>query len=169
MATSQLGAVGRYIRNMIGARELNGRTDGALLRAFVDQNDQFAFEAVLRRHGAMVMRVCTRNLMNVDDAEDAFKQRLARRRFDSKRFLAGYFTVYRVAIHSKRARPRRHESQLLSTWTSTERNCRTQERVDEEIVASESLLEFCHLCSGEQKLLRSGTPTWSEDSTVRKR
>jgi RNA polymerase sigma factor (sigma-70 family) len=54
-------------------RKLADRTDGQLLELFVRQRDAAAFEALLRRHGPMVLGVCRRLLRNSDDAEDAFQ------------------------------------------------------------------------------------------------
>jgi RNA polymerase sigma factor (sigma-70 family) len=48
-------------------------TDGELLEAFLAQRDEAAFEALLRRHGPMVLGVCQRTLQNPHDAEDAFQ------------------------------------------------------------------------------------------------
>lgn len=73
MATGQLRAVGRHILNAVADPTLLGQTDGALLRAFLDRNDQPSFEALVRRHGAMVLRVGLRALRNVHDAEDALQ------------------------------------------------------------------------------------------------
>jgi RNA polymerase sigma factor (sigma-70 family) len=47
--------------------------DARLLEAFLTQRDDTAFEALLRRHGPMVLGVCRRVLRDVHDAEDAFQ------------------------------------------------------------------------------------------------
>jgi RNA polymerase sigma factor (sigma-70 family) len=48
-------------------------TDGQLLEAFVSRRDADAFEALVRRHGPMVLGVCRRVLRDPHDAEDAFQ------------------------------------------------------------------------------------------------
>ena len=50
-----------------------GCTDAELLRRFTTERDGAAFEAVLRRHGPMVLDVCRSVLSNEADAEDAFQ------------------------------------------------------------------------------------------------
>jgi RNA polymerase sigma factor (sigma-70 family) len=46
-------------------------SDERLLELFIDDNDEVAFEMLLRRHGPMVYDVCRRVLRNLTDAEDA--------------------------------------------------------------------------------------------------
>jgi RNA polymerase sigma factor (sigma-70 family) len=54
-------------------RQHDGATDGDLLNLYVRQKDEAAFEALVRRHGPMVLGLCRRILGNSHDAEDAFQ------------------------------------------------------------------------------------------------
>jgi RNA polymerase sigma factor (sigma-70 family) len=73
MTTGQLGGVIRHLHQAALPRALPGLTDGELLERFIARRDEVAFEALLRRHGPMVLGVCRRALRNEADAEDAFQ------------------------------------------------------------------------------------------------
>jgi RNA polymerase sigma factor (sigma-70 family) len=63
----------RRMLRMVWGKDRPGVTDGELLRRFVDQHDEAAFETLLWRHGPMVFRLCRRLLGRLPDAEDAFQ------------------------------------------------------------------------------------------------
>src|SRR5919108_6232172 len=73
MAAREMKTVLRHLRTaaLLGERALP--TDGQLLRRFLDGRDETAFEALVQRHGPMVLGVCRRILGNPHDAEDAFQ------------------------------------------------------------------------------------------------
>jgi RNA polymerase sigma factor (sigma-70 family) len=73
MATSPMNKVVQHLRKTVLLRDEAGLTDGQLLGCFIEQRDEAAFAALLRRHGAMVWGVCRRLLANYHDAEDAFQ------------------------------------------------------------------------------------------------
>jgi RNA polymerase sigma factor (sigma-70 family) len=66
-------AVMQHLRGTVCLREARAWTDGQLLEAFVTRRDEVAFEALVRRHGPMVLGVCRRVLGNSHDPEDAFQ------------------------------------------------------------------------------------------------
>jgi RNA polymerase sigma factor (sigma-70 family) len=70
MTTGELTPVLRYIREVGGAA---GPSDRQLLEHFVRRRDSGAFEALVRRHGPMVLGVCRRLLRDAHEAEDAFQ------------------------------------------------------------------------------------------------
>jgi RNA polymerase sigma factor (sigma-70 family) len=72
MVASQASNVFHCIR-ALALRQHDGATDGDLLDLYVRQKDEAAFEALVRRHGPMVLGVCRRILGNNHDAEDAFQ------------------------------------------------------------------------------------------------
>ena len=73
MATRQGNAVLQHLRRAILLDGGVGLTDGQLLGCFIDQRDDAAFAALVRRHGPMVLSVCRRMVGNLHDADDAFQ------------------------------------------------------------------------------------------------
>jgi RNA polymerase sigma factor (sigma-70 family) len=73
MPTSQTSRVIQHLRRAVLLRDHAGLTDGQLLGCFLEQRDEAAFAALVRRHGPMVWDVCRRVLWNDQDAEDAFQ------------------------------------------------------------------------------------------------
>src|SRR5438105_4411833 len=73
MANGQPAPLLRHIRRLAGLPADGERTDAQLLESFVSQHDQAAFEALLWRHGPMVLGTCRRITHVLHDAEDAFQ------------------------------------------------------------------------------------------------
>jgi RNA polymerase sigma factor (sigma-70 family) len=119
MATGQMSGVIRHLRGAALQHDGGGVTDGQLLECFITHQDEAAFEAVVRRHGPMVLGVCRRILRNHHDAEDAFQATflvLARKATSiGQRELLGnwlYGAAYRAALEVKAARRRVRERQV---------------------------------------------------------
>jgi RNA polymerase sigma factor (sigma-70 family) len=73
MAAGQLnGWLAKSLRALV-APEGGTLSDGQLLDEFLAHQEDAAFEAIVRRHGPMVLGVCRRVLRNPHDADDAFQ------------------------------------------------------------------------------------------------
>jgi RNA polymerase sigma factor (sigma-70 family) len=106
-----LSRVGR----LVAAKAFDDLTDRELLDRFVSQEDHWAFEKLVRRHGPMVLRVANRVLSNVEDAEDilqatfltlARRASSIRRRDSAGSWLHG--VAYRLALKSRADAAKRH-------------------------------------------------------------
>jgi RNA polymerase sigma-70 factor (ECF subfamily) len=73
MPTPALRNVLDHLRTAASLPEALGLSDGELLERYVAGRDEAAFEALVRRHGPMVLGVCRRLLPDPTDAEDAFQ------------------------------------------------------------------------------------------------
>jgi RNA polymerase sigma factor (sigma-70 family) len=73
MAQVQTNSLLEYIHGLVAESDADGRSDRVLLQRFAARQDEFAFKAILRRHGLMVLRVSHRWLKRREDAEDVFQ------------------------------------------------------------------------------------------------
>jgi RNA polymerase sigma factor (sigma-70 family) len=114
MAARQLNEFMRHLRRVLDRQDASGITDGELVKRYVQQRDETAFEALLRRHGPMVFGVCRRVLHHQHDAEDAFQATFLI--FVSKASslrspgMIGnwlYGVAYRTALHAREAAGKR--------------------------------------------------------------
>src|SRR5579883_1533870 len=123
MATPSIREVVEYLCAWGDAGTLAGLSDGQLLDRFVNQREEAAFAALLRRHGPMVLHVCRRVLGRIQDAEDVFqaaflllarKGGMIRKRDAVGSWLHG--VAYRLAVRAKAQARRRqaHEHQAAS-------------------------------------------------------
>src|ERR1700689_3405365 len=107
MASAALGTAFRHLRDLFGAGSVVGLGDGQLLARYADSKDQVAFEALVTRHGPMVLATCRLVLKNEHDVEDAFQTTflvLARkaRSIRTGEVLGGYLhrVAYRAAVQA---------------------------------------------------------------------
>jgi RNA polymerase sigma factor (sigma-70 family) len=93
-------------------------TDGQLLARFIASRDEWAFAALVRRHGPMVLGVCRRMLRHVQDAEDCFQATflvLARKAAVVKREAVGswlYSVAYRTSLRARAVHARRRAREI---------------------------------------------------------
>ncbi len=67
------GAVLRQVDRLFGRGTVAGLGEGQLLDRYLAGRDEVAFEALVARHGPMVLGVCRRLLGDPHDVEDAFQ------------------------------------------------------------------------------------------------
>jgi RNA polymerase sigma factor (sigma-70 family) len=161
MANAPLATVLRQL-HQLAARRPQGETDRELLRRFATAQDRLAFEALVRRHGPLVLGVCRRVLRQEQDAEDACQATflvLARKAASIRNSRAIvswlYGVAYRTARDVKRAARRRraHEARSPTTqpadpsWVAAWREVQTV--LDDEIGRLPDRLRapflLCHL------------------------
>ena len=74
MASSlAMGGTLRHLRDLFGDGTAVGLGDGQLLARYTDSSDEAAFEALVARHGPMVLATCRAVLKHEHDVEDAFQ------------------------------------------------------------------------------------------------
>jgi RNA polymerase sigma factor (sigma-70 family) len=73
MPSGRLARVVQLCRRALTVERADETADAHLLELFIRQRDESAFEALVRRHGPMVLGVCRRILGSSHDAEDAFQ------------------------------------------------------------------------------------------------
>jgi len=73
MATPPMSRVVDHLRRVAFLQEGQRLTDEKLLESFLVRREDAAFEALVRRHGPMILGVCRRILQDRHDAEDAFQ------------------------------------------------------------------------------------------------
>ena len=145
MVTKALAA---FVRLLHQSRIQHGDalTDADLLERFIGQRDEEAFEALVRRHGPMVLGVCRRILHNEADVEDCFQATflvLVRRAASVRpRGLVGnwlYGTARNVALKARTMRDLRHkkerEAGVEQTRKSPNHDRNLQELLDQELQA----------------------------------
>lgn len=73
MASANRGSVVESVQRLFGSGGVTTLDESQLLERFVAHGDQSAFEAILLRHGSMVLGVCRRVLDDPHDVDDAFQ------------------------------------------------------------------------------------------------
>jgi RNA polymerase sigma factor (sigma-70 family) len=122
MAIGHMDRVIRHLRRAVAVPDAAALADGTLLGSFIEHRDQAAFEALVCRHGPMVLGVCRRILENHHDAEDAFqatflvlvhKAHTIRPRTMVGNWLHGVATQTALKARQRMTRHRTREKQVL--------------------------------------------------------
>jgi RNA polymerase sigma factor (sigma-70 family) len=126
MATAQPHLLLRYIRKLRAAYTSDQLSDRELLWRFAKNNDQEAFELLMRRHGPMVFRLCRRILPQVQDAEDVFQatflvlaRQAASRHWQESVGNWLYGVAYRLAQGARRKAARRSKHERRAEHATT--------------------------------------------------
>src|SRR5262245_3988481 len=122
MPPTSLSAVVRQVRKLAAPCDTAAASDNQLLDRFHVSGDEAAFDALVRRHGPLVMGVCRRMLRHHQDAEDAFLATfllLARKAASIRRRAALASWLYgvarRAAGDARRAAARRQARERRAT------------------------------------------------------
>jgi RNA polymerase sigma factor (sigma-70 family) len=116
-----MGTVVRGLGRLFASGGMTGMTEGQLLDRFVNRRDEEAFEALVARHGPMVLAVCGRLLTDPNDVDDAFqatflvlvqKAGSLRRQDLLGNWLFG--VAYRVSARARATAARRHEAETAT-------------------------------------------------------
>ena len=131
MSSGTLGATLRHLRDLFSDGTAVGLGDGQLLARYAANRDEAAFEALVARHGPMVLATCRAVLRHEHDVEDAFQATflvLARkaRSVRAGDALGGWLhrVAYRAAVQagaeSRRRRRREVEASAMTIPAVTE-------------------------------------------------
>src|SRR5262245_47307458 len=121
MATASMSAFLRRLTRGMAAETLQDQDDRQLVERLVAGRDEPAFEALVRRHGPMVFRVCWVVLQQEQDTEDAFQAtflilaqqlRAVRRRASLASWLHGVARRVALKARAQAATRRRHEQDV---------------------------------------------------------
>jgi len=122
-----IAEVFRQLRRTALLSDGAGLTDGQLLESYITRREDAAFEALVRRHGPMVLGVCRRVLRNEQDAEDAFQATflVLLRKASSilPRNRVGnwlYGVAYRTSLKAKAMRGKRQAKERQATRPETD-------------------------------------------------
>ncbi|MGE3805178.1 MAG: sigma-70 family RNA polymerase sigma factor [Gemmataceae bacterium] len=126
MSSLHLGTILKKLRRLAGD-EPGSQTDGLLLERFLQNREQAAFEALVQRHGRMVLGVAQSILNDAHTAEDVFQATflvLARKAGSIRKQASVASWLYGAALRIARnarsslARRRKHEKQVPPMSTS---------------------------------------------------
>lgn len=182
MTIGRNGAFARHLDTLFSVGVPRELTDGQLLERFStgrDKVSELAFEVLVERHGAMVLRVCRAQLADPNDSQDAFQATflilVKKARSLWVRDSLGpwlHQVAFRTASCARlaAARRRRHEQRAAETASALDRPDQGPRAPDWEAVLHEEInrlperyrvpIVLCDLqgCSCEEVARRMGRP-----------
>ncbi len=129
MTVGRSSIVRKHLGILFNAGAVGDQTDGELLERFVSRRDEGAFEALVERHGPMVLRVCRGVLADPHDAQDAFQATFlvlvrragsVRKRDSVASWLFGVAGRVAARARADAARRRRHEREAAMMATRSD-------------------------------------------------
>ena len=143
MASGALGGTLRYLRDLIHDGTAVGLGDTQLLARYTQSRDEAAFEALLARHGPMVLATCRAVLKHEHDVEDAFQATFLVLACKARSVRAGdalggwlHRVAYRAAVQtSDRSRRRRRLEAETAAMTALKTTGQTENTDNAEIPA----------------------------------
>ncbi len=127
MAGATIGSAYRHLRDLFGGGSTIGLADAQLLARYASSRDGAAFEALVGRHGPMVLATCRAVLRDEHDVEDAFQATflvLARKAgsIEGGDALGGWLhrVAYRVSIRATAQAGRRRRKEAEAAAMATE-------------------------------------------------
>ncbi len=141
MASGRAGLALGTIQRLFDEGTLTGLTDAQLLDRFLTRRDEAAFDALVARHGPMVLAVCRGVLKHASDAEDAFQATfLVLFRKASGLRSAGslgswlYRVAYRIALRANAVAARRRQRFSEEGMMAAESAASGEAEVDRELL-----------------------------------
>jgi RNA polymerase sigma factor (sigma-70 family) len=146
MASGPMGETSRHVRDLFSDGTFVGLGDGLLLARYADTRDEAAFEALVARHGPMVLATCRAVLRHEHDVDDAFQATflvLARkaRTIRAGDALGGWLhrVAYRAAVQASADSRRRRRCEVDATAMTTLSAAHTEPDPDVASIVHEEL------------------------------
>lgn len=127
MAGAAIGSAYRHLRDLFAGGSTTGLADAQLLARYASSRDVAAFEALVARHGPMVLATCRAVLRDEHDVEDAFQATflvLARKAgsIEGGAALGGWLhrVAYRASVRAAEQARRRRRKEAEAAAMATE-------------------------------------------------
>ena len=121
MGTAPLNGFLQRLRKAMAAETLSAFSDTELINRFLANHEEAAFQALVNRHGQMILRVCRRTLPDEQDVEDVFQATFLAlaskaRAIRDRESLASWLhsIAYHIALDACKSRKRRRKHETVA-------------------------------------------------------